>query len=84
MKNFENKIVSYADDTTLPAPISNPNDCISVARALNKDLAKIQSWWEILGMKLIPKSPLYDRESVYDCLPPSPITFIVRNLSLGF
>ena len=30
----------YADDTTLFARISNPNDRFSVARSLNRDLAK--------------------------------------------
>ena len=38
--NLENKIVSYADDTTLFARISNPSERISVARSLNRDLAK--------------------------------------------
>ena len=42
-ENLENKIVSYADDTTLFARISNPSEHISVARYLNRDLAKIQS-----------------------------------------
>ena len=53
--NLENKIVSYADDTTLFARISNPSERISVARSLNRDLAKIQSWCELWGMKLNPK-----------------------------
>ena len=45
--NLENKIVSYADDTTLFARISNPSERISVARSLNRDLAKIQSWCKL-------------------------------------
>ena len=53
--NLENKIVSYADDTTLFARIGNPSERISVARSLNRDLAKIQSWCELWGMKLNPK-----------------------------
>ena len=55
--NLENKIVSYADDTSFFARISNPSERISVARSLNRDLAKIQSWCELWGMKLNPKKP---------------------------
>ena len=47
--NHEHKIVSYADDSTLFAYISNPNDRIGVARSLNRDLAKIQSCCELGG-----------------------------------
>ena len=56
--NLENEIISYADDNTLFAHISNPNERISVVRSLNRDLAKIQSWCELWGMKLNPKKTL--------------------------
>ena len=62
--NHENKIASNVDDTTLFARISNANERIIVARSLNRDLAKIQSWCELWGMKLNPKKTLYDREWV--------------------
>ena len=51
----ENKVVSYADDTTLFAHISDDNEHINIARSLNRDLAKIQSLCELWGMKLNPK-----------------------------
>ena len=42
--DLENKIVSYADDTTLYAEVSSPFDRINVANFLNRDLVEIQSW----------------------------------------
>ena len=57
--NLENKIIPYADDTslyaddtTLYAEAASPSDRISVANSLNRDLAKIQSWCSTGGMKL--------------------------------
>ena len=39
--DLENKIISYADDTTLYAEIASPSECTNVANSLNRDLAKI-------------------------------------------
>ena len=50
--DLENKVVSYADDTTHFESISKPSDRIGVAGSLNRNLAKIQSWWELWGMQL--------------------------------
>ena len=46
--DLENKMISYADDTTLYAEIASPSDRINVFNSLNRDFAKIQLW----GMKL--------------------------------
>ena len=40
-KELENKIISYADDTTFYAEVASPSDCTNVANSLNRDLAKI-------------------------------------------
>ena len=53
--NLENKIVSYADDTTLYGEVKSPSLRTSVADSLNRDLSKIQSWCINWGMKLNPK-----------------------------
>ena len=52
--NLENKIISYADDTTLYADISFPSNRNAVAESLNRDLLKIQEWCTTWGMKLNP------------------------------
>ena len=52
--NLENKIVSFADDTTLFAKINTPVYRNMVANSLNSDLTKIQLWCELWGMKLNP------------------------------
>ena len=53
---LENKIISYADDTTLYAEVASLSDHIIVANSLNRELFKIQSWCSTWGMKLIPQS----------------------------
>ena len=52
--NLENKIISYADDTTLYADISFSSNRNAVAESLNRDLLKIQEWCTTWGMKLNP------------------------------
>ena len=52
--NLENKIVSYADDTTLYAKINSPSERTAVASSLTRDLNQIQSWCLCWGMKLNP------------------------------
>ena len=47
--DLENKIISYADDTTLYA---SPSERTNVDNYLNRDLAKIKSWCFTWGMKL--------------------------------
>ena len=40
--DHENKIILYANDTTLYAEVSSPFDFINVVKFLNRDLFKIQ------------------------------------------
>ena len=42
-KNLENKIVSYADDTTFYSEIRSLPDRVKVADSLNRDLFRIQT-----------------------------------------
>ena len=52
---LENKLVAYADDATLAACIDSPNLRSHVADSLNRDLARINDWCKLWGMKLNPK-----------------------------
>ena len=42
--DLENKIISYADDTTLYAEVASPSNLTNVVNSLNWYLAKIQSY----------------------------------------
>ena len=50
--HLENSIVSYADNTTLFAPIPSPSMRTDVAASLNRDLNKIYLWCNTWGMRL--------------------------------
>ena len=39
---LENRLIAYADDATLYAPIYSPPNRIAVAESLNRDLIKIK------------------------------------------
>ena len=51
---LEDKLISYADDTTLYAMVPSPDVRARVADSMNRDLHKIQLWCEQWGMKLNP------------------------------
>ena len=71
--NLENKIISYADDTTLYAEVASPAHRTRVAESLNRDLLRIHEWCLLWGMKLNPSkthSILVSRSRTPD--PPHP------------
>ena len=49
---LENKLVQYADDSTLLCTIRSPADRIAASDSLCRDLRKIQLWCQRWGMKL--------------------------------
>ena len=49
---LENKIVQYADDTTLIALVRSPEMRDEVASSINRDLERISQWCNRWGMKL--------------------------------
>ena len=51
---LENQLVAYADDATLIAVIPTPDQRQLVSESLNRDLAKINDWCKLWGMKLNP------------------------------
>ena len=52
-KLLENRLYAYADDSTLLAVVRKPTDKPAVAASINRDLARIQEWfnhwWVILA-----------------------------------
>ena len=52
--DITNKILAYADDTSLYAHIPSPAMRLGVAYSLTEDLNQIQAWCRQWGMKLNP------------------------------
>ena len=49
---LENKLIGYADNSTLIAVVPSPGDRIAVAEFLSRDLMKVSEWCDLWGMKL--------------------------------
>ena len=49
---LENKLIGYADDSTLIAIVPSPGLRVAVADSLSRDLVKVNEWCDLLGMKL--------------------------------
>ena len=49
---LENKLIGYADDSTLMAVVPSPGARVTVAESLNRDLVKVNAWCDLCGMKL--------------------------------
>ena len=46
-RNFfllENKLIGYADDSTLMAVVPSPGARVTVAESLNRDLVRVNAW----------------------------------------
>ena len=49
---LENKLIGYADDSTLLAVVPSPVVRVAVAESLIRDLGRISEWCDLWGMKL--------------------------------
>ena len=49
---LENKLICYADDSTLKAVVPSPGVRITVALSLIRDLGRVSEWCDLWGMKL--------------------------------
>ena len=49
---LENKLIGYADDSTLIAVVPSPGLRVAVAESLSGDLVKVNEWCDLLGMNL--------------------------------
>ena len=48
---LENKLIGYADDSTLMAEVSSPGVRVTVAESLIRDLFRVSEWCDLWGMK---------------------------------
>ena len=49
---LENKLIGYADDSTLIAVVPSLGPRVAVAESLSRDLVKVSEWCDLWGMKL--------------------------------
>ena len=49
---LENKLIGYADDSTLIAVVPSPGVRVTVAESLIRDLGRVSEWCDLWGMKL--------------------------------
>ena len=49
---LENKLIGYADDSTLMAAVPSPGARVTVAESLNHDLVRVNARCDLWGMKL--------------------------------
>ena len=49
---LENKLVSFADDSTLIAVVQSAGIRVTVAESLSCDLINVSKWCDLWGMKL--------------------------------
>ena len=47
---LENKLIGYADDSTLIAVVPSPGARVTVAESLNRDLVRVNAWCDLWGM----------------------------------
>ena len=49
---MENKLIGYADDSTLMAVVPSLGVRVAVAESLISDLVRVSEWCDLWGMKL--------------------------------
>ena len=49
---LENKLIGYADDSTLMAVLPSSGVRVAVAESLIRDLGRVSEWGDLWGMKL--------------------------------
>ena len=49
---LENKLIGYADDSTLMAVVPSPGVRVAVAESMIRELSRVSEWCDLWGMKL--------------------------------
>ena len=49
---LENKLIGYADDSTLMAVVPSPGVRVTVAESMTRDLGRVSEWCDLWEMKL--------------------------------
>ena len=71
---LENKLIGYADDSTVTAVVPSPGIRVAVAESLIRDLDRVSEWCDLWGMKLnksMTKTMIVSRSrTMYPLSPP--------------
>ena len=54
---LENKLVGYADDSTVMTAVPSPRGRVIVGESLIHDLSRISEWWDLWRMKFNASRP---------------------------
>ena len=54
---LENKLIGYADDSTLIDVMPSPGVRVTVAESLSRDLVRVSEWCELWSHTMQPQSP---------------------------
>ena len=84
---LENKLIGYADDSTLMAVVPSLGARVTVAESLNRDLVRVNAWCDFWGMKLnarnIKNMIVYISRTMHPQSPPLTIDgTVLRSLTI--
>ena len=77
---MENKLIGYADDSTLMAVVPSPGVRVAVAESLIRDLDRVSEWCDLWGMKLNASKTKHDSLEVSHNASQSPPLTIGRTV----
>ena len=84
---LENKLIGYADDSTLSSVMTSPSVRVTVAESLNRDSGKVGEWCDLWVMKLYVHktytNSLPFKSGDYDSLQVKHNAFPVTPLTIG-
>ena len=72
---LENKLIGYADDSTLMAVVPSPGVRVAVAESLISDLGIVSEWCDLWGMKLNAGQDYNSLEVSHNASPVTPINY---------
>ena len=73
---MENKLIGYADGSTLMAVVPSPGVRVAAAESLIRDLGRVSEWCDLWGMKGKDQDKDYDSLEVSHNAPPvTPINY---------
>ena len=73
---LENKLIGYANDSTLMAVVPSPGARVTVAESLNRDLVRVNAWCDLWVMKFNAsktKTMIVSRSRINHASPVTPI-----------
>ena len=81
---MENKLIGYADDSTLMSVVPSPGVRVAIAESLIRDLGTVSEWYDIWLMNLnVSKTKTMIVSRSRTMHPQSPPLIICRNCAEG-